>query len=376
MLSGDLDWLKGIWPQVKRSIAFTWSAENPDRWDLDRDGLIEGRQHHTLDVELFGPNSWLSGMYLTGLQAAARLARILGEPETALEYEEMFRRGREKLNETLFNGSYFVQRLDLTDRGQLAPYDDGTGEIYDAYWDDETGEIRHQIGEGCEIDQVLGQWHADLLGLDRTFDRDKTASALRAIYRNNYIPLLREYANPCRIYGLNDEAGTVICSYCFNRELPASGPVVSTQTWGHSNSQESVGISPEQYAEFVFPYIQEIAKEFGLFYYGCCEPVDPIWDDCLSKLPNLRKVSISAWCDEEKMAERLTKAPVIYSRKPSPNYLGVDHVLDEEAFRAYIKRTIDLTRDCHVEIIFRDIYTLHGNPAKARRAVEIVRSLL
>ena len=85
MLSGDLDWLKGIWPQVKRSISFSWSAENPDRWDLDRDGLIEGRQHHTLDVELFGPNSWLSGMYLTGLQAAARLARILGEPETALE---------------------------------------------------------------------------------------------------------------------------------------------------------------------------------------------------------------------------------------------------------------------------------------------------
>lgn len=165
-------------------------------------------------------------------------------------------------------------------------------------------------------------------------------------------------------------------SFCFNRELPASGPVVSTQTWGHSNSQESVGISPEQYAEFVFPYIQEIAREFGLFYYGCCEPVDPIWDDCLCKLPNLRKVSISAWCDEEKMAERLSKAPVIYSRKPSPNFLGVDHVLDEEAFRAYIKRTIDLTRGCHVEIIFRDIYTLHGNPDKARRAVEIVRSLM
>lgn len=165
-------------------------------------------------------------------------------------------------------------------------------------------------------------------------------------------------------------------SFCFNRELKQNGTALSTETWGHMNSQESVGISKEMYGEFIFPYFEQMAKEFGLLYYGCCEPVDGIWDEYLSKLPNLRKVSISAWCNEEIMAERLQNSPVIYSRKPSPNFVGVDPVLDEEAFRAYMKKTIDLTRNCHTEIIFRDVYTVHHNPSKARRAVEIVRELL
>lgn len=165
-------------------------------------------------------------------------------------------------------------------------------------------------------------------------------------------------------------------SFCFNRELAQSGSTVSTQTWGHTNSQESVGVSPEMYEEFIFPYLSELAGEFGLLYYGCCEPVHPIWDRCVSKLPHLRKVSISAWCDEAFMAERLAGANVIYSRKPSPNFLGVSEQLDEDAFRAYMKNTIDLTRGCHTEIIFRDIYTLHGRPEKAKRAVEIVKSLI
>ncbi len=142
------------------------------------------------------------------------------------------------------------------------------------------------------------------------------------------------------------------------------------------NSQESVGISPQMYEEFIFPHYLDLAKQFGLVYYGCCEPVHPIWDSCISRIPNLRKVSISAWCDEAYMAEKLSSCPVIYSRKPSPNYLGVEPEMDEDAFRAYIGNTIKLARDTHLEIIFRDIYTLHGRPEKARRAVEIVRSLM
>lgn len=164
-------------------------------------------------------------------------------------------------------------------------------------------------------------------------------------------------------------------SYCFNRELKQEGTARSIETWGHMNSQETVSISPDMYGEFIFPYYAETAKEFGLLYYGCCEPVHPIWKDYVSKLPNLRKVSISPWCDEAVMAEYLTGANVIYSRKPSPNFLGVTPEFDEEAFTAYVKNTVELTKGCHTEFIFRDVYTLHGNTEKARRAVEIVRSL-
>lgn len=164
-------------------------------------------------------------------------------------------------------------------------------------------------------------------------------------------------------------------SYCFNRELiPEGDKVLSIDTWGHLNSQESVGISKEMFCELVLPFNIELAGEFGLIYYGCCEPVSAFYDGGIEKIPNLRKLSISHWCDEEMMAERLSGSGIIYSRKPSPNFLGVRAEFDEEAFKAYIAKTARFTKNCKVEYIFRDIYKLHGNTGKLKRAVDIVRS--
>ncbi len=163
-------------------------------------------------------------------------------------------------------------------------------------------------------------------------------------------------------------------SYTFNHELLGNGGAVrSIDTFGHLNSQESVGISPAHYKEFVYPYNLRLSQEFGLLYYGCCEPVDPFWEDGIENYHNLRKVSISPWCNEAFMAERLTNSRVIYSRKPSPNYIGISKAFDADAFRAYIQNTVRLTRGCKAEFIFRDIYKLNGNTEKLRQAVDIVR---
>lgn len=163
---------------------------------------------------------------------------------------------------------------------------------------------------------------------------------------------------------------------CFTHDLPGTaftGNVKSCHTWGHINSQETVGISPDMFKEFILPYMKRIAAEFGLIYYGCCEPVSDFWDGGIEEIKNIRKVSISNWCNEELMAERLSGSPVIYSRKPSPNFLGVQKEFDEEAFRKYIRKTVELTKKCKTEYIFRDIYQLHGNVKKIKQAVEIVR---
>ena len=130
------------------------------------------------------------------------------------------------------------------------------------------------------------------------------------------------------------------------------------------------------FGEFVYPYYEKTARLFGKVYWGCCEPVDKIWDDYISRLPNLAKVSISAWCDEEVMGEKLKDSPVIYSRKPSPNFVGVPEVFDEEAFAAHIRKTARAARDCNVEIIMRDIYTLKGDRKRAKRAVDIARAII
>ncbi len=163
-------------------------------------------------------------------------------------------------------------------------------------------------------------------------------------------------------------------SYGFTGTL--SGEPVLRQMWGNMNSQESVSISPEMFGEFVYPYYEKTARLFGKVYWGCCEPVDKIWDDYISRLPNLAKVSISAWCDEEVMGEKLKDSPVIYSRKPSPNFVGVPEVFDEEAFAAHIRKTARAARDCNVEIIMRDIYTLKGDRKRAKRAVDIARAVI
>lgn len=179
----------------------------------------------------------------------------------------------------------------------------------------------------------------------------------------------------------NDVSGVGMGTFGFTRDLPkkdsaGSRRISSTDMWGLMDSQETVTISPDMYGEFFFPYYDEVSKHFGLLNYGCCEPMEKIWAKYISRFQNLRKVSISPWCDEEYMGEALRGTKVIYHRKPSPNYIGVGEALDEGAFSEHILKTIRCARGCKLEFSFRDIYTLGGNVGKARRAVEIVRELI
>ncbi|WP_046866983.1 GH116 family glycosyl-hydrolase [Microvirga massiliensis] len=227
-LSGDDEFLGRLWPSVKQSVEYAWSPENPDRWDPSRTGVLWGRQHHTLDMELFGPNSWLTSFYLGALKAGAEMAEHMGEAETAREWREIFERGRTWVDKNLFNGEYYIQSIALDDRRELDPYAKATvsrrivgANIYDLYWSDEHKEIKYQIGEGCIVDQVLGQWHADLYGLGQLLEPAHVRSALKAIYRYNFKRRLEDVANPCRVFGVYDEAGVVICSWRKGSRAPA-----------------------------------------------------------------------------------------------------------------------------------------------------------
>ena len=165
-------------------------------------------------------------------------------------------------------------------------------------------------------------------------------------------------------------------SYGFTKQLPAAGfdgRVRTQDLWVNMNSQESSSISPQMYQEFILPYYIETAKHFGLIYYGCCEPVHDVWEDGVKNLNHLKKVSVSPWCDEEFMGERLRGSKVIYSRKPSPNYIAVDDRFDEEAYAKHIENTLKCARGCKLEFILRDICTLKGDKKRAENAVNVIR---
>ena len=207
-VSGDTEWLKKMWPMVKKSLEYAWHPTNEDLWDADKDGVMEGRQHHTLDMELFGPNSWLTGYYLTALKTAAEMASHLGETDKAAEFEAIFGQGRTYLNEHLFNGEYFHQRVNLKDKSILEKF--GADEVY---WNEEAQEMKYQIAEGCAIDQVIGQWFAHVVGAGYIFDRDKVRTALRNLFKNNFVENFRNHVNTCRIYAVNDDKGLVIATW-------------------------------------------------------------------------------------------------------------------------------------------------------------------
>lgn len=213
-LTGNGDWVKANWQSLKKVLEFAWSRHNPNEWDLDKDGVLEGRQHHTLDRELFGPSAWLQGMYLAALKAAAELAVFVGDTDARAQYETLFCRGREFADGELFNGSYYIQKVDLSDHNYCVHF--GCPE----YWNEESGQLKYQIGEGCSIDQLLGQWHANLCGLGDIFDPQQRKIALQSMYANNYKASMREIANTWRVFAINDEAGTVICDYPAGSIMP------------------------------------------------------------------------------------------------------------------------------------------------------------
>lgn len=206
-LTGDGEWIKDNWENIKKVLEYAWNENNTYEWDKNKDGVLEGWQHHTLDVEIFGPTSWLQGLYLAALKAAKEMAEFLGDTQKATEYGELFQKGYIWTKENLFNGKYFYQNIDLKNREYADHFKCPN------YWDARHGELRHQIGEGCAIDQLLGQWHANICGLGDIFDKEQRQIALQHMMKNNFKSTFRDFLNTCRVYALNDEAGAIICDY-------------------------------------------------------------------------------------------------------------------------------------------------------------------
>lgn len=234
-ISGDTQWLRDKWPALKKAIEFAWSEENTDLWDPDKAGILTGRQHHTLDMELFGPNAWLTGFYLGALKAGAEMAAAMDDTAAAREYREIFERGKQRADKELWNGEYYIQRIDLKDKSVVERFSGDlalTGvDTLKAYWNDESNEIKYQMGEGSAADQLLAQWHANLMGLGELLDKSQTKKALSSIFKYNFKRRMREVFNPCRIYANNDESGTVICDWPEGTYKPLTPAPYCEECW-------------------------------------------------------------------------------------------------------------------------------------------------
>ena len=133
-------------------------------------------------------------MYVAALLAASEMAEAMGETDFAEKCERLGRDGADYIDDKLFNGRWFIQKIDLSDKSVLEPFDTGrnAGVLADGfmetYWSDEYSEIKYQMGEGCITDQILGQWHAEVAGLGGFLDDGKVATALKSVHANNFRP--------------------------------------------------------------------------------------------------------------------------------------------------------------------------------------------
>ena len=165
-------------------------------------------------------------------------------------------------------------------------------------------------------------------------------------------------------------------SYGYVSDLPeadSTDDVKLENLWGWAESQESQGISPEMYGEFVLPYLAKLSERFGLIYYGCCEAVDNKLEMIMDAIPNLRSVSISGWSDFAKCAEMLGKN-YVFSRKPIPAHIS-GPTPHWDLMEKDMKDTYAVTRDCNVEILYRDVYTIDGDIARLRKWVDMTKSI-
>ncbi len=206
-ISGNTPWMEKLWPDAKRALEYAFV-----QWDTDRDGVMDGEQHVTYDIEFYGPNPLSGTIYLAALRAGAGMAAGVGDVESARRYTALADQGARRLDELCWNGAYYVQRIPSSDEIRTDPHRTGSlGGSLDGIAPGEPP--RYQVGEGCLSDQLVGEWMARCAGLERVLPRRRVMRALRSIFRHNFRRGFHEHPNAQRIYATGDEAGLVLCSW-------------------------------------------------------------------------------------------------------------------------------------------------------------------
>jgi hypothetical protein len=171
------------------------------------------------------------------------------------------------------------------------------------------------------------------------------------------------------------------CTGAWTDELPAPGynprKPRTRDIWMFGLAQMFSTVSPAMFMEFEVNYASRICARFGLVYYGCCDPLDRKMNE-VRQIPNVRKVSMSPWVDEERGAAEIGR-DFVYSRKPSPAMVATDR-FEADHVRADLTATRRSCENhgCPLEFILKDISTVRYEPQRlfewARIAMEVVHS--
>lgn len=211
-ITGDDARLADLWPGVRRAMEFAWI---PKGWDADKDGLMEGCQHNTMDVEYYGPSGTNQSWYLAALAACASMADAMSDDDFAAECRRVLASGARLTDSEVFNGDYYEQIVIPAGRAEnIAPglrirYDDANADV----GSEDLQSPDMQIGTGCMADQLVGHAMAELGGLDTGLDRSHVAAALDSVFRHNHRTNFHGHFNHMRTFASGDDAGLLVCTF-------------------------------------------------------------------------------------------------------------------------------------------------------------------
>ncbi len=238
-LSGDDSFMAELWPAVKHAMEFCWIKGG---WDADKDGVMEGSQHNTMDVEYYGPNPQMQAWYLGALKAVEQMALYMGDKDFAKNCHKLFSQGSEWTDQNLFNGEYYEHHIRIpSDPDQIAP------SLRIGMGASDLANPDFQLGAGCLVDQLVGQYFAHITGLGYLLDKENVQKTLHSIMKYNYRENLYEHFNFRRSYVLGDEPALLMASY------------------------------PKERPQYPFPYFTEVMTGFeytaaiGMIYEGQTE---------------------------------------------------------------------------------------------------------
>ena len=204
-LSGNDTFLKQYWPTVKKALAFCWINNG---WDADQDGVMEGCQHNTMDVEYYGPNPQMEFWYLGALRAGEEMAKYLGDEKFAGKCRKLFESGSAWTDKNLFNGEYYVQEIypPLSANHIYPGLRIGMGSS-------ELSNPDFQLGKGCLVDQLVGQYMAHICGLGYLASEQNIKTTVKSIMKYNYIKDFSPLFNNMRSYIMGNESGLIMASW-------------------------------------------------------------------------------------------------------------------------------------------------------------------
>jgi uncharacterized protein (DUF608 family) len=211
-ISGDLEWVRSLWPQMMKSLHFCI-----EHWDPDHKGVLVEPHHNTYDIEFWGPDGMCSSFYLNALQAAIEMGKALGEDVSFLE--KLRASGKEYVEQELFNGEYFIQKIEWKGTRAGDPAEKSRKGLSDDYSPEAIALLdkegpKYQYGDGCLADGVLGEWMGWAAGGAPVLDQKKIESHLRSVFKYNILADIGKYPTTMRpSYAFGHEPGLLLCTW-------------------------------------------------------------------------------------------------------------------------------------------------------------------